>query len=83
MCGSVHENQQETDKNPYMLSIEVSLTGINFLFRFAAEFWPAEDGQVKCGCKQACKETDYVPKMTAYKYINPHLAALLGYTPGQ
>ena len=50
---------------------------------FLAEFWSADNGQVKCGCVLACRETDYVPKMTSYKYINPHLASSLGYTPGR
>ena len=54
-----------------------------FLFPFAAEFWTADDGQAKCECKLTCRETDYVPKMTAYKYINPHVASSLGYTPGE
>lgn len=50
---------------------------------FIDNFWTADDGAGSCGCNLPCKQTEYIPKITSYKYPSEEVLNLTGFTAGE
>ena len=52
------------------------------LLSIEVDFWTVEDGLKLCGCKLACKQSEYIPKITTYKYLSSQVLSMTGFSSG-